>query len=145
VSVAASRLTSAMDAPTPTAMPMDREAWSKSLKLSNIINRCYQYRDLETLFECRDVLLVHPAQDGRTHRRSAAVTMTSQGLGAAARSDSSGRLGRGSSRRDVIPCGCTARDLRPYLSEHFMATRFYWSIRWNARQDFVLRFQGFFP
>jgi Methyltransferase domain len=41
-------------------MPVDREAWSKSLELSNFINCYCQYRDLQSLSGCRDVLLVGP-------------------------------------------------------------------------------------
>jgi hypothetical protein len=46
--------------PEPAVMPVDREAWSRQLELCNFVNCYYQYRDLQSLPQCRRVLLVGP-------------------------------------------------------------------------------------
>jgi hypothetical protein len=48
--------------PEPTVMPVDRKAWGAQLHLSNFVNAYYQYRDLESLPDCRSVLVVGPGQ-----------------------------------------------------------------------------------
>lgn len=48
--------------PKPSSMPIDREAWSRQLHLSNFVNTYYQYRDLESLESCRRVLSIGPGQ-----------------------------------------------------------------------------------
>ena len=48
--------------PRPTVMPVDREAWSRELHLSNFVNSYTQYRDIQTLPGCRRVLIVGPGQ-----------------------------------------------------------------------------------
>jgi len=50
------------EVPRPAVMPIDREAWSRQLHLSNFINSYYEYRDLQTLPDCRSVLIVGPGQ-----------------------------------------------------------------------------------
>lgn len=50
------------NAPAPTVMPIDREAWAKDLNLSNFINSYYQYRDLFSLTGVQRVLVVGPGQ-----------------------------------------------------------------------------------
>jgi SAM-dependent methyltransferase len=47
--------------PTPSVMPLDREAWAKQLNLSNFINSYYQYRDLQ-LCAGKRLLVVGPGQ-----------------------------------------------------------------------------------
>jgi len=53
--------------PTPKPMPVERDKWRGELNLSNFVNTYYQYRDLQTLPECRSVLIVGPGQDLDTH------------------------------------------------------------------------------
>ena len=48
--------------PRPDVMPVDREAWSRELHLSNFINSYYEYRDLQSLPSCQSVLIVGPGQ-----------------------------------------------------------------------------------
>jgi hypothetical protein len=48
--------------PQPAVMPVDREAWAQQLNLSNFINSYYQFRDLQSLPNCRTVLIVGPGQ-----------------------------------------------------------------------------------
>jgi hypothetical protein len=48
--------------PEPTVMPVDRETWNRQLHLSNFVNAYYQYRDLESLESCRNVLSIGPGQ-----------------------------------------------------------------------------------
>jgi hypothetical protein len=43
-------------------MPVDREEWMSQLNLSNFVNAYYQYRDLQALGKCRNVLIVGPGQ-----------------------------------------------------------------------------------
>lgn len=49
-------------APAPTVMPVDREQWAKSLELCNFVNCYYQFRDIQGLPGCRNVLMVGPGQ-----------------------------------------------------------------------------------
>jgi len=49
-------------APAPDVMPVDREAWSRELHLSNFVNSYHVYRDLQSLPECRSILIVGPGQ-----------------------------------------------------------------------------------
>lgn len=49
-------------ASVPSVMQVDREEWAKQLNLCNFINAYYQYRDLQTLNDCRKVLIVGPGQ-----------------------------------------------------------------------------------
>ncbi len=48
--------------PTPSVMQLDRSEWAKQLNLCNFVNAYYQYRDLQSLDECRRVLIVGPGQ-----------------------------------------------------------------------------------
>ena len=48
--------------PAPDVMPVDREAWSRELHLSNFVNAFYEYRDLQTLPGCHRILIVGPGQ-----------------------------------------------------------------------------------
>lgn len=41
-------------------MPVDREQWFKQLHLCNFVNSYYQYRDLQTFPDCKNVLLIGP-------------------------------------------------------------------------------------
>jgi SAM-dependent methyltransferase len=50
------------NAPIPTVMPVDREAWFGELHLSNFVNSYYQFRDVQSLPNCRRVLIVGPGQ-----------------------------------------------------------------------------------
>ena len=43
-------------------MPVDRKEWMEQLNLSNFVNAYYQYRDLQSLGNCRTVLIVGPGQ-----------------------------------------------------------------------------------
>ena len=43
-------------------MPVDREKWFRELNLSNFVNSYYQYRDLQSLANCNNVLIVGPGQ-----------------------------------------------------------------------------------
>jgi hypothetical protein len=43
-------------------MPVDRQEWMKQLNLSNFVNAYYEYRDLQALPACRNVLVVGPGQ-----------------------------------------------------------------------------------
>lgn len=43
-------------------MPIDRQEWAEQLNLSNFVNSYYQYRDLQSLDDCRKVLIVGPGQ-----------------------------------------------------------------------------------
>ena len=52
----------AIKAPSPAPMPVNREEWSKQLNLSNFVNTYYQYRDLQSLENCRRILIVGPGQ-----------------------------------------------------------------------------------
>jgi hypothetical protein len=49
-------------APEPTVMPVDREAWRKQLNLSNFVNAYYQYRDVSSCAQPRNVLVIGPGQ-----------------------------------------------------------------------------------
>jgi len=55
-------MTQSTNAPAPTIMPIDRQAWAKELSLSNFINTYYQYRDLCSLPDIRRVLVIGPGQ-----------------------------------------------------------------------------------
>jgi len=46
----------------PAPMPVDREEWAKQLNLSNFVNAYYQYRDLQSIEDCKSVLIVGPGQ-----------------------------------------------------------------------------------
>jgi hypothetical protein len=46
----------------PAPMPVDRQEWAKQLNLSNFVNSYYQYRDLQSLDDCRKILIVGPGQ-----------------------------------------------------------------------------------
>ena len=48
--------------PSPDVMPVDRDRWGRELHLSNFVNAYYQYRDLQSLPDCRTVLIVGPGQ-----------------------------------------------------------------------------------
>jgi hypothetical protein len=50
------------EASIPAPMPVDRQEWAKQLNLSNFVNSYYQYRDLESLGNCRKILIVGPGQ-----------------------------------------------------------------------------------
>ena len=50
------------DVPPPSVMPVDREAWSKRLDLSNFVNAYYQYRDVQRCGDVRRILIVGPGQ-----------------------------------------------------------------------------------
>jgi len=60
-------MTQPTNAPAPTMMPIDRQAWAKELNLSNFINTYYQYRDLQSLPDIRRVLVIGPGQGLDTH------------------------------------------------------------------------------
>jgi SAM-dependent methyltransferase len=46
----------------PAVMPVDAMAWSRELNLSNFVNSCYQFKDLQTLPDARRILVVGPGQ-----------------------------------------------------------------------------------
>lgn len=46
----------------PRLMPIDRKKWALELNLSNFVNTYYQYRDVESLGVCRNILVVGPGQ-----------------------------------------------------------------------------------
>ena len=46
----------------PAHMPVDRDCWFRQLNLSNFVNAFYQYRDLQSLGECKNILIVGPGQ-----------------------------------------------------------------------------------
>jgi SAM-dependent methyltransferase len=48
--------------PQPSAMPLDTKAWGEQLNLSNFINSCYQFKDVQTLPQARRILVVGPGQ-----------------------------------------------------------------------------------
>jgi hypothetical protein len=48
--------------PEPAPMPVDREKWFRELNLSNFVNAYYQYRDLQSIGNCNNVLIVGPGQ-----------------------------------------------------------------------------------
>jgi len=48
--------------PEPARMPVDREKWFRELSLSNFVNSYYQFRDLQSLADCSNVLIVGPGQ-----------------------------------------------------------------------------------
>ncbi|MHB1240540.1 MAG: class I SAM-dependent methyltransferase [Gammaproteobacteria bacterium] len=48
--------------PPPAVMPVDSEKWASELPLSAFVNAHYQYRDLQTLGPCHEVLVVGPGQ-----------------------------------------------------------------------------------
>lgn len=50
------------DVPNPSPMPVDRQEWARQLNLSNFVNSYYQYRDLQSLGDCRKILIVGPGQ-----------------------------------------------------------------------------------
>jgi hypothetical protein len=50
------------EASAPAPMPVDRQEWAKQLNLSNFVNSYYQYRDLQSLDDCRKILIVGPGQ-----------------------------------------------------------------------------------
>jgi hypothetical protein len=56
------RFPSLDDVPLPSHMPGDRDSWFRQLDLSNFINAFYQYRDLQKIGECKNVLMVGPGQ-----------------------------------------------------------------------------------
>ncbi len=43
-------------------MPVDRKAWFGELHLSNFVNSYYQFRDVQSLPNCRRVLIIGPGQ-----------------------------------------------------------------------------------
>ncbi len=54
--------TAMSSAPSPTVMPVDRKAWFGELHLSNFVNSYYQFRDVQSLPNCRRVLIIGPGQ-----------------------------------------------------------------------------------
>jgi hypothetical protein len=46
----------------PGPMPVDRKKWAEQLNLSNFVNSYYQYRDIQSLPHCENVLIVGPGQ-----------------------------------------------------------------------------------
>jgi SAM-dependent methyltransferase len=50
------------DAPQPTVMPVDREAWRRELHISNFVNSYYQLRDIRGCGDVRRVLVIGPGQ-----------------------------------------------------------------------------------
>jgi hypothetical protein len=50
------------NAPTPTVMPVNLDAWAKQLGLSNFINTYYQFKDLQELNDGTNVLVIGPGQ-----------------------------------------------------------------------------------
>jgi SAM-dependent methyltransferase len=44
--------------PEPGVMPVDAKAWSQELNLSNFINSCYQFKDIQSLPDARRILVV---------------------------------------------------------------------------------------
>jgi hypothetical protein len=43
-------------------MPLDRDRWFGELHLSNFVNTYYQFRDLQSIKNCRAILIVGPGQ-----------------------------------------------------------------------------------
>ena len=43
-------------------MPVDRDSWVQELNLSNFVNTYYQYRDLRSLPNCIQILIIGPGQ-----------------------------------------------------------------------------------
>jgi len=48
--------------PTPSVMPVDREAWARELHLSNFLNTYSQYRDLQLCGDVKKILIIGPGQ-----------------------------------------------------------------------------------
>jgi hypothetical protein len=48
--------------PKPAVMPVDAESWSRELNLSNFVNSCYQFKDIQSLPDVRRILVVGPGQ-----------------------------------------------------------------------------------
>ncbi len=46
----------------PSPMPVDTREWAKQLNLSNFVNSYYQYRDIQSLDECKKILIIGPGQ-----------------------------------------------------------------------------------
>lgn len=46
----------------PAPMPVDSEEWASQLNLCNFVNAYYQYRDLQSLEDCKSVLIIGPGQ-----------------------------------------------------------------------------------
>ena len=53
--------------PQPSVMPIDREKWRREIHLSNFVNTAYQYRDVRSLGEVHDILIIGPGQGVDTH------------------------------------------------------------------------------
>jgi SAM-dependent methyltransferase len=53
---------SAPTIPPPDVMPLDRDRWFEELHLSNFVNTYYQFRDLQSIQDCRKILIVGPGQ-----------------------------------------------------------------------------------
>ena len=51
-----------IDVPPPAVMPVDRGEWAAQLNLSNFINTYYQYRDIQSLQDIKEILIVGPGQ-----------------------------------------------------------------------------------
>jgi Methyltransferase domain len=48
--------------PEPSVMPVNRQEWGKQLNISNFINAYYQYKDIQSLEKCKEILIVGPGQ-----------------------------------------------------------------------------------
>ena len=48
--------------PEPTVMPVDSASWREELNLPNFVNAFYQYRDIRSCGEVRNVLIIGPGQ-----------------------------------------------------------------------------------
>jgi hypothetical protein len=53
---------SAAALPTPVLAPPVSQDWAARLDLSNFVNAYYQYRDVQSLHDCKTVLIVGPGQ-----------------------------------------------------------------------------------
>ena len=48
--------------PQPDVMPVDREKWRLELHLSNFVNSCYQFLDIQSLGTIKTILVIGPGQ-----------------------------------------------------------------------------------
>jgi len=51
-----------INVPVPSVMPIDRVKWAAQLNLSNFVNTYYQYRDIQSLQDIKEILIVGPGQ-----------------------------------------------------------------------------------
>lgn len=53
--------------PLPSVMPVDREQWGQQLHLCNFVNAYYQYEDIQSCGNVKNILIIGPGQGLDTH------------------------------------------------------------------------------